>query len=253
MGQQLRVDFHIPKDWSVLTEEQLLFYVKELLLGQSREQLLLLCLLHFNDVEIVKKPWKKGVKSERLFRKSKQLFRISKHDMRTLCESLSWLTDSVGYCTNLKMIGDTTACNADLSDVTVEQYLLGDYYYSCYMMSSDVRYLQLLTAVFYTKDNEPFDHDTIEEYSDYYKLFPAEIQLVFIWYGGTKHLLAHEFPYLFTGGSKSDEQQDPRKNIRDMLSALTDNHPIDNDKAEKLNLYVALDSLEKKVKSMPKH
>lgn len=212
----MRVDIHIPESWKELNDSQMLFVSKLHLEALPKVEFLSLCLMHFTNLKLIKKPQQNG---HFLFKKCGEKFTIDADMWYTLCDKLNWMVDEVGEIKNPTKIGRTFGCNQRLYGVTLEQMLLADNYYSACNQGDNVNMLSMFTAVFYKRKWQRFKSEKLKQRSKYFKSYKAQMRVVLMWYTGVRVSLRERFPYLY----KSTEEgvsQSPEQIVLSILSAL---------------------------------
>ena len=237
----MRVDVSIPRGWEELSSEQLLFVVKLFKENLSRPQFLVYCFLEFSGWQVVKDRSK-----EFHYKYKGEVFSLNMGVFKGLCEELSWLITERGACTNLPKIGIARGCDAELDDVTLEQYLFADAYFHRFNQTKDPKYLAILTATLYRPRFFGFNSSKIVRHR--YKYFlrrPLHLKVVLLWYAGTKIILKEKFPFVFRAiEGVSATHFDAEAIYRNTLSALNGGRVVDNDKILQVPCTFALKELD---------
>lgn len=236
----MRIDLVLPKEWKEVQGKHLVKLARIFLKYQEKPEFLTQCFLLFSGWKILnRREFIEDNKTQYWFKSGNWKFYINSDLFHSLVTSISFISDKIELPAGNPPIKGYKACNYKLYNVTLEEYLEADNFYNAFVSTKQYKYLGKMVAVLYKKKSHLVFH----------RISRAEKYAVFIWFSGVKSLFVHKYPYLFTGGSGSASVESPEESILNLLSALNDGKPHDNERIFKTHVHECFHELNLKIEN----
>ena len=167
------LDFRIPTGWEALSDRQLRM-VFSMLAGQfSSEEIKLLCLLRWNNVNVAARDGDCV-----LLKSRRSIFRVGVLALADILHALDWMDSFPDVPVRLSRIGWRKALPGDFEEVPFGSFIMADNLYQGYLATRDEALLDDMAEVLY---------------GGRVSLGPAERVSVFYWFASLKGFFARRF------------------------------------------------------------
>jgi len=250
-----QIHISVPTKWEDLTQKQLEYVGRMMLLDLPDMELISRCFLRFADMKILSKD-PVDIDGELHYKFSMQgqgEFVISVDVFTDMLTRLGWLTAEVTLFHHPERFGPFIGCHWKLYGVTLEEYLIADQMYISYIRTREIKYIDNLMAVLYRKRDEDFaEGANIERNAKRLsRATPAQKQVIVLWYTAIKLWLKTKYPYLFSDqGSESDES--PVEFVMALQSALNEGDVTHNSQIRKTDVHEVFYELNRKIEQSQK-
>jgi hypothetical protein len=238
---ELRIDLNLPKKWGDISGEKLLPLARLFLRYQERPDFLTRCFILFSEWQVLhRREFVADYKLQYWFRKDKQKFHIPVELFQTLVDELKFLSEKIELPGGNPQIKGYKACNHKLYNVTLETFLEAENFLKAFVATGKGTYLSKLFKTLYVKKRRLVLH-RVTRYEKY---------AVFLWFSGVKNFMVNKYPYLFAEGN--GVEADPEEAILNLLSALNDGKPHDNERIFRTHVHECFYELNYKIENAPK-
>ena len=228
------IDLSVPKSWQELPDKELR-YVFRLLNGSfTLTQVKTRCLLRWAGLHVVRQEGALFV-----VRRGKQVFPISALQITEAISNLEWLGDFPVYPVRLARIGFHRAVNADLQNVSFEDFLTLDNLYQGYLQTQKENLLHDMALILYQ--------------ARFIRLSKEEATCIFYWFTSVKRYFASLFTH-FLGISPSNGEnaalsfRQLQDNVNTQIRALTGGDITKERDVLRMDCWRALTELDAKAK-----
>ena len=228
------IDLSVPKSWQELPDKELR-YVFRLLNGSfTLTQVKTRCLLRWAGLHVVRQEGALFV-----VRRGKQVFPISALQITEAISNLEWLGDFPVYPVRLARIGFHRAVNADLQNVSFEDFLTLDNLYQGYLQTQKENLLHDMALILYQ--------------ARFIRLSKEEATCIFYWFTSVKRYFASLFTH-FLGISPSNGEnaalsyKQLQDNVNTQIRALTGGDITKERDVLRMDCWRALTELDAKAK-----
>ena len=202
------VSFRVPTSWGELTQEQLRYVMKLLLIyGEQADGMniaKLWALSKFCGFDVVYKTdggWLCELHSTR------QTFLLNPELLPSMIAHLSWLDHPEEMTVRLEQVGEYKAVDMLFRDLSFGDYLKLENFYQAYLTTHDEAKLQLMFRVLYSVP----DDATVD-------IRPYVLLSVFFWYQATKYTYSKVFSHFLKPVSEG-QQTGTQESQREMMDA----------------------------------
>lgn len=174
----------LPKSWSELSDQQLLFFFRQVARDLPMNEVLALCVCKWAEIVVLCHADKHSylVKD----RKSKRQVVLADWQVTFAARQLAFLESFAPKPVRISVICGASAVNADLQAVPFEDYLACENYYQGFLHTQSMECLAEMAHLLYPK------------LSDKACLEKAELLSVFYWFASVKANFTRMFPHFFT-------------------------------------------------------
>ena len=201
------IDLSVPKSWQELPDKELRFVFRLLNGSFTLTQVKTRCLIRWAGLHVVRQEGALFV-----VRRGKQVFPISALQITEAISNLEWLGDFPAYPVRLSRIGFHRAVNADLQNVSFEDFLTLDNLYQGYLQTQKENLLHDMALILYQ--------------ARFIRLSKEEATSIFYWFTSVKRYFASLFTH-FLGISPSNGENAAlsyrhlQDNVNTQIRALT--------------------------------
>ncbi len=238
---EMRIDLNLPKKWQDIKAEDLVPLARLFLKYQEKPDFLTRCFLMFSGWNVLRR--KEFVEDHRLqywFGKANQKFYIPVELFQSLVVQLMFLSETIELPAGNPKIKGYTACNHKLYNVSLETFLEAENFLSAFVSTGKHAFLTKLFKTLYVKKRRVIFH-RVTRYEKY---------AVFLWFSGVKHYMINKYPYLFA--ERTEVESNPEEALLNLLSALNDGKPHDNERIFKTHVHECFYELNYKIENAPK-
>ena len=238
------IDLSVPKSWQELPDKELRFVFRLLNGSYTLAQVKTRCLLRWAGMKVVRQEGALFI-----MRYKKQVFPISALQITEAISNLEWLGDFPVYPVRLSRIGFHRAVNADLQNVSFEDFLTLDNLYQGYLQTQK----QGSTAEGKVKENLLHDMALILYQARFIRLSKEEATSIFYWFTSVKRYFASLFTH-FLGISPSNGEnaalsyKQLQDNVNTQIRALTGGDITKERDVLRMDCWRALTELDAKAK-----
>ena len=174
----------LPKSWEELTDEQLLFFFRQVARDLPMNEVLALCVCKWAELVVLCHTDKHAylIKDK----KSKRQVVLADWQVTFAARQLAFLESFAPMPVRIAVIGGASAVAADLQAVPFEDYLACENYYQGFLHTQSMECLAEMAHLLYPK------------LSDKACLEKAELLSVFYWFASVKANFTRMFPHFFT-------------------------------------------------------
>lgn len=174
----------LPKSWSELSDQQLLFFFRQIARDLPMNEVLPLCVCIWADFVVLCHTDKHAcwVKD----RKSKRQVVLADWQVTFAARQLAFLESFAPMPVRVSVMGGASAVTADLQNVPFEDYLACENYYQGFLHTQSMECLAEMAHLLYPKLSEKAH------------LEKAELLSVFYWFASVKAYFSRMFPHFFT-------------------------------------------------------
>ena len=208
----MNINLNYPTSWEEVTRKQLLIIASYILKGRSREDFLLGVFCKITGIRIV---YKSGVNegtatAQHCFAKGRVKFLFPLSTIHTACEELSFILEKTGLpeCPILPL-------STKLHGVSFKQYYFANAYFHRYQQVKDISLIHKMHEALTGKQLK--------------KIEPHEVLAITIWWSGLQSFLKEKYPNVFSDEGDPDESKTPADTLQEILAALNNNKPQEND------------------------
>ena len=237
------IDLYVPKSWQELPDKELRFVFRLLNGSFTLTQVKTRCLMRWAGLHVVRQEGS----SLRLgaggalfvVRRGKQVFPISALQITEAISNLEWLGDFPVYPVRLSRIGFHRAVNADLQNVSFEDFLTLDNLYQGYLQTQKENLLHDMALILYQ--------------ARFIRLTKEEATCIFYWFTSVKRYFASLFTH-FLGISPSGGEnaalsyKQLQDNVNTQIRALTGGDITKERDVLRMDCWRALTELDAKAK-----
>lgn len=220
----MEINLTVPGSWNELSQQQLAFLLATITnmqganesrrfrsledySAQMRAEIAVCCLCRWTGLEVVS-PYGEGF----IMRYDGVEFVLSPEELAAAVAPLDWIREIPATPVRLDAIGKALAAEADLSDLSFEDFIACDNLWQGYHATGDNDLLRQMAGVLYRCDGIAPE--------------PHEILGVFYWWVAAKTRLAAMYPHFFrpaeaTDGSAAPDYDSLRRNADTQIRALT--------------------------------
>ena len=180
----------LPKSWSELSDQQLLFFFRQVARDLPMNEVLALCVCKWAEIVVLCHTDKHAclVKD----RKSKRQVVLADWQVTFAARQLAFLESFAPMPVRIAVIGGASAVAADLQAVPFEDYLACENYYQGFLHTQSMECLAEMAHLLYPK------------LSGKVCLEKAELLSVFYWFASVKAYFSHLFPNFFAAVPEAD-------------------------------------------------
>jgi len=245
------VKLYTPTEFGKMSMKQLAYFSRLLLKKLGPEEVKMLCLLKFTGLKLMQKSPVKNEDEQDcyLFKlKNTGTFLIDVDRVTDMLTRLDFLDKDVTLFDLPETIGRYNACDSRLYGIRLDEWLLADRMYGEFSRTKDVKFLNLMLAVFYRETGEQWnDGDSVEKWARRFRWVPLYRKyIVFLWYTGVKLWLINKYWHVFNGGESTGETPGDEM-IMGLLSSLNDGKVADNNIIKSSEVHEALYELNRKI------
>ncbi len=246
----MRVDVTLPKGWHEVDGIHLVKLAKLFLKYQAKPDFLVRCFFLFSGWKAVRR--KEFVENGILYywfelEKGKPFF-VDVNIYHSLVNELEWISSEINLPKEMPVIKGFNSCNLKLYNVSLDEFLNADNYYSAFVNTNEIKYLDNLIAIFYRSRGETWNSEKLDELSRRFKSTPTAVKYaVFLWFSGVKSFFVQKYPYIFSGNSNSTASVSPEETILNLLSSLNNGDVTNNEKLFKTHVHECFYELNLKI------
>lgn len=192
------IDFHLPKSWSDLTQEQLK-YVALVLTMFDAVHAKTYIFLRFTGIKVIRKNSRGWLCSYRLNWRKKFRFILADWQVHSFLDNLKFIEEPSHVPIQLKQIGYRTAISANLHGLTFQDYLICENLYQGYLYTQNLSHIRDMVPFLY-HDNRPW----FKRFFLRHRFRDYELTSIFLWWMSAKNYLASSFPHFFQPFSQGD-------------------------------------------------
>lgn len=223
-----KIDIAYPLSWNDMSQEDFRNVCIILSEPHGRKESLFLCLCalaHIRPDNPIKYD-PKAVKDNVVFIIGGKSYVISPAAIREACSQLEYIHDGIGLppC-------PLPGCDRKLYGVSFEAYYHADAYMMQYFAEKEEVWLKKAAIALLSGKIR--------------KLLPWQKQGVVIWWNGVKHYLAEKYPFVLQEGGDAVSDRTLDEILLDLLSAMNDNKPQNNESILKSDVHSVLFCLDK--------
>ena len=228
------IDLSVPKSWQELPDKELRFVFRLLNGSFTLTQVKTRCLLRWAGLHVVRQEGSLFV-----VRRGKQVFPVSSLQITEAISNLEWLDDFPVYPVRLSRIGFHRAVNADLQNVSFEDFLTLDNLYQGYLQTQKENLLHDMALILYQ--------------ARFIRLSKEEATSIFYWFTSVKRYFASLFTH-FLGISPSNGEnaalsyKQLQDNVNTQIRALTGGDITKDRDVLRMDCWRALTELDAKAK-----
>lgn len=239
------IELTAPKSWLELNENQLLYASWLLSTGDlTAEEIWTYAFIRFSNIK-VKNQNEAGV----IFKKNKSLFLLEDQEVLSFAKQFKFLTSGIDEIVPPAKMGGLKRSDVRLRNTPLNQYLACDNYYQAFIFKKNPEFLNKLCASFYIKGE--FNDSITEKRARKFAKLPFHVRYTtFLWFSGLKKVLKKNFPNYFiemeTGEGETPTPPNMRKQIEQIMRALSDGDVTKIDKIYSVDTWSALAELDAK-------
>ena len=228
------IDLSVPKSWQELPDKELRFVFRLLNGSYTLAQVKTRCLLRWAGMKVVRQEGALFI-----MRYKKQVFPVSALQITEAISNLEWLSDFPVYPVRLSRIGFHHAVNADLLNVSFEDFLTLDNLYQGYLQTQKENLLHDMALILYQ--------------ARFIRLTKEEATSIFYWFTSVKRYFASLFTH-FLGISPSNGEnaalsyRQLQDNVNTQIRALTGGDITKERDVLRMDCWRALTELDAKAK-----
>ena len=228
------IDLSVPKSWQELPDKELRFVFRLLNGSYTLAQVKTRCLLRWAGMKVVRQEGALFI-----MRYMKQVFPISALQITEAISNLEWLGDFPVYPVRLSRIDFHRAVNADLQNVSFEDFLTLDNLYQGYLQTQKENLLHDMALILYQ--------------ARFIRLTKEEATCIFYWFTSVKRYFASLFTH-FLGISPSNGEnaalsyRQLQDNVNTQIRALTGGDITKERDVLRMDCWRALTELDAKAK-----
>lgn len=219
----MTINLNYPVSWEEVTREQLLLIAEQILRGRTREEFLLVTFCKLTGIRIVLNcaEHSSGFK----FSKGRKKFNIPISTIRMACEELSFLLEKTGLPES-----PILSVGTKLHGISFRQYFFANAYFYRYQQTKE-HYLieQMHQALTGNKHSKVKSH---------------EVMALTIWWSGVQNFLKERYPLVFSDQNGEESNNTPADTLQEILSALNDNKPQENENILNSEVHAVLQALQ---------
>lgn len=172
----------LPKSWSELSDQQLLFFFRQVARDLPMNEVLALCVCKWAEIVVLCRADKRSCLVKN--RKSKRQVVLADWQITFAARQLAFLENFAPKLVRISVICGASAVNADLQAVPFEDYLACENYYQGFLHTQSMECLAEMAHLLYPK---LLDKACLEK---------AEQLSVFYWFASVKANFICMFPHL---------------------------------------------------------
>ena len=218
------IDLSVPKSWQELPDKELRFVFRLLNGSFTLTQVKTRCLMRWAGLHVVRQEGALFV-----VRRGKQVFPISALQITEAISNLEWLGDFPVYPVRLSRIGFHRAVNADLQNVSFEDFLTLDNLYQGYLQTQKENLLHDMALILYQ--------------ARFIRLSKEEATSIFYWFTSVKRYFASLF-----GENAALSYRQLQDNVNTQIRALTGGDITKERDVLRMDCWRALTELDAKAK-----
>ena len=228
------IDLSVPKSWQELPDKELRFVFRLLNGSYTLTQVKTRCLMRWAGLHVVRQEGALFI-----VRRGKQVFPISALQITEAISNLEWLGDFPSVPVRLSRIGFHRAVNADLQNVSFEDFLTLDNLYQGYLQTQKENLLHDMALILYQ--------------ARFIRLSKEEATCIFYWFTSVKRYFASLFTH-FLGISPSNGEnaalsyRQLQDNVNTQIRALTGGDITKERDVLRMDCWRALTELDAKAK-----
>ena len=236
------IDLSVPKSWQELPDKELRYVFRLLNGSYTLAQVKTRCLLRWAGLHVVRQEGVHVLRQEgALFvvRRGKQVFPISALQITEAISNLEWLGDFPVYPVRLSRIGFHRAVNADLQNVSFEDFLTLDNLYQGYLQTQKENLLHDMALILYQ--------------ARFIRLSKEEATSIFYWFTSVKRYFASLFTHFLgispnIGENAALSYRQLQDNVNTQIRALTGGDITKERDVLRMDCWRALTELDAKAK-----
>ena len=234
----------LPKSWEELTDEQLLFFFRQVARDLPMNEVLALCVCKWAELVVLCHTDKHAylIKDK----KSKRQVVLADWQVTFAARQLAFLESFAPMPVRIAVIGGASAVAADLQAVPFEDYLACENYYQGFLHTQSMECLAEMAHLLYPK------------LSDNACLENAVLLSVFYWFASVKAYFSRLFPHFFAavpvadrnllGNAPKDIGEELRQAMNAQIRALTGGDITKEEAILQMDCWRALTELDAKAK-----
>ena len=233
----------IPTEYVKLSQKQLVFISRLLLMGYSESEFLVKAFLFLSGLKLlVKEPAADGARWYKVKRQRKP-FLLTTDQLATMTEKCRFLLEP-GEIKPINWIKFCRARNYRLYNARFEEYLMAENYYFAYIETRKDEHLDNLISVLYRRPWHFWNAGKIRKRAKRFRDVDAAVKnSVFMWYIGFRAMVPKRCPNLFSG-KKSTGKLNISEYINGMIHQLNNSDITSNKRLLKQPVWYALNELE---------
>lgn len=238
-----RINIYVPTAWDQMTPTQLAYFCQKSAKNNDTLAVQSLCLIKFSGLKITDRILPDAYE----FKKGRVRFNLDADVFNDLLTRMDFLQQPCGLISPPAKIKGCLAPNNRFYGLRLDQWLVCDTFFTNYVQSHDVKYLDLMLAVLYQKQGENWDNgDHVTARSERFSKVPFYLKYwVFLWYTGVKLWLMEKYYFVFSGGT-ADANQTPADEVAmGVVRALNDGNLSNNETVKGSDVHEALYELDK--------
>lgn len=235
------LNFTLPKGWNELNDRQLYIvsYILSLYNGEEAKTHCIIRLLNINVIEYTKDGWLCECK---LTSFKSQKFLLTTVQIQYFSKILDYIFEPCSPVVRINKIKGLYAVDANLHNVSFEDYLVCENLYQGFLVTNDYNLLRSLALVLYTFKNGGK--------AKHCKFDIAELTSVLIWFTGVKYMFSKLFSNFFQKVGTSTEQPNMVDVMNNEIRILTQGDITKESIILNLDCWRALTELDAKAKEI---
>ena len=237
------IDLSVPKSWQELPDKELRFVFRLLNGSFTLTQVKTRCLLRWAGLHVLRQEGSLFV-----VRRGKQVFPISALQITEAISNLEWLGDFPVYPVRLSRIGFHRAVNANLQNVSFEDFLTLDNLYQGYLQTQKENLLHDMALILYQAN---FFVCRLRRRRSI-RLTKEEATCIFYWFTSVKRYFASLFTNFFSSATDgevfSPSYKQLQDNVNTQIRALTGGDITKERDVLQMDCWRALTELDAKAK-----
>lgn len=240
-----KIELTSPTCWKELNEQQLLYASWLLSSGNlTAEEIWTYAFIRFSNLKL-KHQDEKNV----IFQYKKLFFSLEPQEVLSFAKQFEFLTAGVQEIMPIEKMCGAYRSDIRLRNAPLSQYLACDNYYQAFIFKRNPLFLDRLCASFYIKG--VFNDLRNEKRAKKFAKLPFHVRYTtFLWFNGLKMVLKKNFPNYFVqmerGEGETPSPPNMRKQIEQMMRALSDGDVTKIDQIYSVDTWSALAELDAK-------
>lgn len=212
------ISLSLPKSWEELTEHQLLFVSKQMILEQTRSEFLLKSFICLSELRLLKG---KSGDSTFLFEKKGELpFPLTSDQLTEFIHECDFLLEKIIEFRPVRKIAGKKAYDFMMYNACFDEFISALNFFTAFQHTKDEIWLNKLCVVLYPRYK--WSDENPDKYAKRFSKIEFHIKYTaFLWFCGLMNVIAKECPDMYSENS-SDVEVDIKDNILGMLNLLSD-------------------------------
>lgn len=239
------VNLTIPREWSALTEDQLLFVSGLFLEGQTRNAFLLKAFVYLAGLRV--RPGRSGNRdnpSYWFYKKGEKPFRLRLGELIDFSQDCKFLLEERENFKPLRQIVGREARDVMMYDACFGEFISAMVYYNQFKNpGEDIQFLHKLCAVMYPSGAWDPEHTRHEDFEN---VPIGECYTAFLWFGTVLKRVSTECPNLFWEPREDAEPVNLRENVHAMYNLVTEHDITKEREVSRIDMWRVLYDMDEK-------